>query len=72
MEQKKTVNCWDYMHCEQKESCPAFPKEGWQCWNIDGTICRGERQGRHEDKVSECRLKCDFYHDMMTGKILAS
>jgi len=72
MEGKKVVNCWEHTNCTSKESCPAFPKPGWQCWNIAGTLWRGERQGDYQEKVHQCRHKCDFYRDMMSGKILAS
>lgn len=70
MERPRIINCWDYLKCQTKESCPAFPSRGWECWNVPGTLCSGESQGSYDDKIAQCRGTCDFYHDMMMGKIL--
>jgi hypothetical protein len=70
MERPRIVNCWDYLNCQAKKACPAFPSRGWECWNVPGTQCRGESQGGYDDKIVQCRGACDFYRDMMMGKIL--
>jgi hypothetical protein len=61
--------CWEVMKCERAEDCPAYPKQGFACWNVEGTLCRGQRQGVYSEKVGSCRAKCEFYNGVMTGNI---
>lgn len=61
--------CWDIMKCGKHENCPAYPNKGFACWNVEGTLCRGQRQGGYSDKIGECRIKCEFYNGVMSGNI---
>lgn len=61
--------CWDHQNCGKQGQCPAYPNEGGACWNVPGTLCRGEIQGAYQDKISGCREYCGFYKDVMAGAI---
>jgi hypothetical protein len=61
--------CWEYQKCTVKEECPAYPSGGHTCWNVEGTLCRGQRQGGYEEKVGACRVTCAFYNGVMTGAV---
>ncbi len=65
----RLANCWDYQKCSVSEECPAYPNRGWECWNVEGTLCRGEKQGAYQDKIERCRQSCRFYDAMMTGRV---
>ena len=47
--------CWEHMHCPVKTDCPAYPNEGYACWSVEGTLCRGEKQPDYSRKVGACR-----------------
>lgn len=64
-----TQTCWTVMRCGKEDSCPAFPGKGFACWNVEGTLCRGQRQGGYLDKIGDCRTKCEFYQGVMVGSI---
>ncbi len=61
--------CWEHMRCGKHEDCPAHPSNGFDCWTIEGTWCRGERQGSYDQKVDACRARCDYYIGVMAGSI---
>lgn len=61
--------CWSFMKCGKETDCPAHPNSGSACWNVEGTLCRGQKQGTYAEKVSECRTKCEFYSGVMSGTI---
>jgi hypothetical protein len=63
------IACWDHLKCSLKTECPAYPDNGFACWNIAGILCRGERQPDYDEKVGSCRLLCSFYNGVMTGSI---
>ena len=69
MDRTPIVNCWDHTHCTDAEKCPAYPGRGWECWNVEGTLCRGEKQGGYHFKIEECRRNCPYYDAMMHGRI---
>lgn len=57
------LKCWEYRNCPEdvKKQCPAFlENKGRRCWRVNGTLCRGQRQGSIVEKLAEC-LKCDAY-----------
>ncbi len=60
-------NCWQKLSCSHRETCPAYPDFGRECFSVPGTVCRGETQGSYKDKISQCRNTCTFYQDMMFG-----
>ncbi|MFH0824884.1 MAG: hypothetical protein V2B18_19190 [Pseudomonadota bacterium] len=62
------LKCWEHMKCKNKELCPAHPDHGRDCWKIQGTLCRGERQGAPEDKYQDCLFKCAFLEGVLGGK----
>ena len=64
--------CWEYLTCKVYEDCPAYPKRGHDCWNMEGTLCKGERQGAYEDKILGCRggdgvKTCAYYNASLIG-----
>lgn len=61
--------CWDHHKCGQKVDCPAYPDNGFNCWLVEGTLCRGERQPAYERKIESCRALCDYYMGVMDGSI---
>ncbi len=63
------TNCWEYLQCPDKDKCPAFPKDGLGCWEVPGTLCRGQKQGTKEEKIGACRTICRFHGDLMRGRI---
>ena len=63
------TNCWDYFQCDKANTCPAYPNHGLGCWEITGTMCRGERQGDREEKIGACRSDCGFHSALMCGDI---
>ncbi len=60
-------NCWQIIGCGRERMCPAFPDHGRNCFAVTATLCRGEKQGSYQEKISKCRNVCDFYRDMMGG-----
>ena len=61
-------NCWEVLECKDMSNCPAYPDNGKMCWEVQGTLCRGERQGEYHDKVGDCRTLCKFFHAVIMGK----
>ncbi len=57
----KLKKCWAVMKCEKKD-CPCFGKDPVRCWQIAGTYCKGEIQGRFAAKIDNC-MDCKFYQD---------
>ncbi len=53
--------CWEMMECKVKEECPAYPRNGSVCFMVEGTLCRGEKQGSYVDKIKQCRKLCKHY-----------
>jgi len=58
------MNCWEYMSCpvEVRNGCPAYPKNGKECWKMPSTMCAGGRYKLSSlaEKASFCRL-CEFH-----------
>nr|MBF0223197.1 CZB domain-containing protein [Desulfobulbaceae bacterium] len=56
------VTCWEMKDCptSRRNSCPAYPDSGGDCWMVTGTQCGGKEQGTYQDKMAACR-KCDVY-----------
>jgi methyl-accepting chemotaxis protein len=63
------MTCWEHMNCKKESQCPAHPIRGFECWNVQGTLCRDQLQGSYHDKIEECRTKCDYYIGVMSGTI---
>ena len=61
--------CWEHVKCGRQEQCPAYPNRGFDCWNVAGTWCRGEKQGSYEQKVERCRRQCEYDTGVMQGSI---
>jgi hypothetical protein len=57
------------MKCGRETDCPAYPDRGFDCWNLEATMCRGERQGAYDEKIGYCRQLCDYYKGVMRGSI---
>jgi methyl-accepting chemotaxis protein len=47
---------------ERRNSCPAYPQHGGQCWMVTATLCGGKEQGSYHDKMTNCK-KCNVYLD---------
>ena len=65
----KANNCWEFKECgrekggkKEKEMgiCPAYPKNGKDCWKAAGTFCGGKVQGTFAQKQGTC-MACDWY-----------
>jgi hypothetical protein len=63
------VRCWEFKECAVKEQCPAYPDKGFACWTVEGTLCRGEKQGGYSEKVGACRTLCQYYNGVMAGTV---
>ena len=61
---EKQVTCWEMKNCppERRNSCPAYPQHGGQCWMVTATLCGGKEQGSYHDKMTNCK-KCNVYLD---------
>ncbi len=63
-------NCWEFKECEKEKKCPVYPDRGFDCWNVEGTLCKGSAMGQYDDKIDYCRSNCDFYKGViLTGTI---
>lgn len=51
--------CRKIMKCDQK-SCPAYGSSNLNCWDMPGTLCRGEVQEDVITKLDKCR-QCKTY-----------
>lgn len=67
--QTEGLSCWDVQQCptEERNSCPAYPNMGRECWKVTGTKCA---QGKYEmasfaEKIMYCRNECGFYRDFV-------
>ncbi len=60
--------CWEFLNCGKEADCPAHPDHGKKCWEVEGTLCRGERQGNYEQKIGACRTNCAYYKKVIMGK----
>jgi hypothetical protein len=63
---------WEFLTCGSHQDCPAYPQKGSSCWNVEGTLCRGKRQGDYESKIEACRTSCPYYNGVMDGSIKIS
>jgi hypothetical protein len=63
------IRCWEFQRCGREKECPAYPTRRFDCWNVAGTLCRGQRQSAYDQKVSDCRNHCPFYEGVMLGSI---
>ena len=61
---KHKVICWETKKCptDRRNSCPAYPDHGGQCWMVTATLCGGKEQGSYHDKMANCK-KCNVYLD---------
>lgn len=60
--------CWEVKECGETE-CPAFGVENERCWQIAGTHCGGEVQGKFAKKFEDCR-ECEIYQEATKDQIL--
>ncbi|MFW6137871.1 MAG: two-CW domain-containing protein, partial [Spirochaetota bacterium] len=76
MENKKKINCWEYMRCkygpESENPCPAVVDEtsnrangginaGRICWIVPDTLCYGKKMGEYAEKKAVCS-SCEFFN----------
>ncbi len=61
--------CWEYMKCGREKECPAYPDHGCDCWTVEATVCRNQRQKDYDRKIGGCRLACKYYNGVMNGTI---
>ncbi len=56
------MNCWEFKKCppERRDSCPAYPDRGRDCWRVTGTMCGGVKQADLHTKLEKCR-ECTYY-----------
>jgi hypothetical protein len=67
--EKETPNCWEALKCPNnvRNSCPAYPDMGRECWKITGTKCS---QGRFEksslvEQIVHCHNECEYYRQYL-------
>jgi len=54
--------CWEVKNCEHT-ACPAYKRlDAFRCWEVAGTFCKGEVQGKFAQKLKDCG-KCEVYQD---------
>ena len=59
-ENSDLVRCYEVKNCT-KTACPCHnTSEPTRCWEIVGTLCRGEVQGDFAKKLKDCQ-KCEVY-----------
>ena len=63
------TNCWEHRKCGKEKECPAYPNRGWECWNVEATLCRGDVQGTYDQKIGSCRTLCPYYNAVMSGSV---
>lgn len=61
---QRQVTCWEIKNCppERRDTCPAYPEHGGQCWMVTATLCGGKEQGSYHDKMANCK-QCNVYLD---------
>lgn len=57
--EKNLKQCWEIMKCDQKE-CIAYGAADLKCWDMPGTLCRGETQENVIAKLDKCK-QCKTY-----------
>lgn len=59
------TSCWELMNCsmEHRQKCPAYMSDEKRCWLIDGTWCKGVKQGDARSKLKEC-MHCSAFNTM--------
>ena len=64
-------NCWEFMDCDEprRESCPAYPDLGSECWTIAGTHCKTGAKGQFAQDLRSCS-KCGWYQYLRLEKEL--
>jgi len=72
---KSDARCWDLLNCstENRDRCPAFMSEEDRCWLIEGTWCKGVKQGDARSKLANC-MHCEFFKEKqsMGGRLPAT
>jgi hypothetical protein len=63
------VRCWEFRKCGKEKECPAYPNNGFNCWTVKSTVCRGQVQGEYHEKIGGCRHLCDYYQGVMMGTV---
>ncbi len=53
--------CWEFQDCAYT-GCPVHGKKYVRCWQVAGTHCGGEVQGRFARKYSDCK-ECAVYKE---------
>ena len=65
----KKLKCWEFINCgregggssaEDLDICPAYPDNGQNCANVEGTFC-DLVQGMIFSNYKSCEA-CDFYN----------
>jgi len=52
--------CWEAKDCNE-EQCPSYKfTDNLRCWEVSGTLCKKEVQGKFAQKIKNCR-ECDVY-----------
>lgn len=63
--------CYDFLQCpaDRKTNCPAFTlNRSTECYKVEGTLCRGQKQGSMVDKIGFCQ-DCDYYKNVTDKKV---
>jgi len=58
----KDIKCWDVLDCppENRDRCPAYLSDEDRCWLIEGTWCKGVKQGDARSKLANC-MHCEAF-----------
>jgi PAS domain S-box-containing protein len=60
--------CWEVKKCDDS-ACPSYRnRENLRCWEVAGTSCGGEVQGRFAKKLGSCSL-CEVYRSARANPV---
>lgn len=59
VDEPKLGKCWRLTNCD-KTACPGYENDNLKCWEISGTLCKGEMQTDAISKLENCK-KCKVY-----------
>ena len=57
--EKNLQKCWETMLCG-KEDCVGYQNDNLKCWELSGTLCKGEIQADAISKMENCK-NCKVY-----------
>ena len=53
-------NCLEEVLCARREDCPAYPDHGRSSFAVTATLCKGEKQGSYDEKITKAERNMPF------------